>query len=159
MIVELVEGPLLNPKRLDEAIKASKFVRRLFSFYHPYNNRFSSIKRTRVSRPSWTCGVKADAQPNHKWVRLGCKLVSTMLSNPEGIKFITEDKLLRQLVECFNELDQVSSPAKRQFNSDVQYVGTPSAYPVFARDRVENSLTYGYFEMIGTLSKSLEGIK
>lgn len=50
VIVELVEGPLLNPKRLDEAIKASKFVRRLFSFYHPYNNRFSSIKRTRVSR-------------------------------------------------------------------------------------------------------------
>jgi rapamycin-insensitive companion of mTOR len=48
VIVELIEGPLLNPKRLDEAIKATKFVRRLFSFYHPYNNRFSSIKRTRV---------------------------------------------------------------------------------------------------------------
>jgi len=49
VIVELVEGPLLNPKRLDEAIKATKFVRRLFSFYHPYNMRFAGVKRTRVS--------------------------------------------------------------------------------------------------------------
>lgn len=49
VIVELIEGPLLNPKRLDEAIRATKFIRRLFSFLHPYNNRFSSIKKTRVS--------------------------------------------------------------------------------------------------------------
>ncbi|KAK1923142.1 Rapamycin-insensitive companion of mTOR, middle domain-containing protein [Papiliotrema laurentii] len=130
VIVELIEGPLLNPKRLDEAIKATKFVRRLFSFYHPYNNRFSSIKRTR---------------PNHKWVKLGCSILSTMLANPEGIRFLTEDKLLRQMADCFNELDQ--------------YVGVPTAQPVLAKDRVENSLTYGYFEMIGTLSKHTEGMK
>ena len=49
IIMDLIEGPLLNPKRLDEAIKATKFVRRLFSFFHPANNHFSSIKRTRVS--------------------------------------------------------------------------------------------------------------
>ncbi len=47
--MDLVEGPLLNSKRLDEAVKATKFIRRLFSFFHPFNNRFSSIKRTRVS--------------------------------------------------------------------------------------------------------------
>ncbi|WWD20882.1 hypothetical protein CI109_105359 [Kwoniella shandongensis] len=130
IITDLVEGPLLNPKRIDEAIKATKFMRRLFSFYHPYNNRFSAVKRTR---------------PNHKWVRLGCSLLSTMLSNPEGIRFLTEDKLLRQMLECFNELDQ--------------YVGHPTAQPIFARDRLENTLTYGYFEMIGTLSKHREGMK
>lgn len=49
IIMDLLEGPLLNPKRLDEAIRATKFMRRLFSFFHPYNNRFSCIKRTRVS--------------------------------------------------------------------------------------------------------------
>ncbi|KAK8850712.1 hypothetical protein IAR55_004632 [Kwoniella newhampshirensis] len=130
IITDLVEGPLLNPKRLDEAIKATKFMRRLFSFYHPYNNRFSAVKRTR---------------PNHKWVKLGCSLLSTMLSNPEGIRFLTEDKLLRQMLECFNELDQ--------------YVGQPIAHPIFARDRLSNTLTYGYFEMIGTLSKHREGMK
>jgi rapamycin-insensitive companion of mTOR len=68
-----------------------------------------------------------------------------MLANPEGIRFLTEDKLLRQMADCFNELDQ--------------YVGVPTAQPVLAKDRVENSLTYGYFEMIGTLSKHTEGMK
>ncbi|WVQ95387.1 hypothetical protein IAU59_002484 [Kwoniella sp. CBS 9459] len=130
IIVDLVEGPLLNPKRMDEAIKATKFIRRLFSFYHPYNNRFSAVKRTR---------------PNHKWVKLGCSLISTMLSSAEGIRFITEDKLLKQMLDSFNELDQ--------------YVGQPTADPIFSRDRIENTLTYGYFEMIGTLSKHREGMK
>ncbi|KAL7420859.1 hypothetical protein Q5752_004812 [Cryptotrichosporon argae] len=130
IIMDLLQGPLLNPRRLDEAIKATKFVRRLFSFFHPYNNRFSSIKRTR---------------PNHKWVRLGCTLLSTLLASAEGIRFIIEDKLLRQMVDCLSELDQ--------------YAGQLSAQPVFARDRLENSLTYGYFEMIGTLSRHREGMR
>ncbi|WVO18166.1 hypothetical protein L204_105869 [Cryptococcus depauperatus] len=130
VIMDLVEGPLLNPKRLDEAIRATKFVRRLFSFFHPYNSRFSVVKRTR---------------PNHKWVKLGCSLLSTMLSTSEGIRFLTDDKLLKQLLECFNELDQ--------------YVRQPTAQPLLAQDRIEGTLTYGYFEMIGTLSKHREGMK
>ncbi|WVR08773.1 hypothetical protein IAU60_005831 [Kwoniella sp. DSM 27419] len=130
IVMDLIEGPLLNPKRMDEAIKATKFVRRLFSFYHPYNNRFSAVKRTR---------------PNHKWVKLGCSMISTMLSSPEGIRFITEDKLMKQLLECFTELDQ--------------YVGQPTAQPIFSRERIGSTLTYGYFEMIGTLTKHREGMK
>lgn len=82
-----------------------------------------------------------------------------MLSSSEGIKFVTEDKLLRQLVECFNELDQASIFLSGECMAEEQYIGTPNAQPVFARDRVENSLTYGYFEMIGTLSKSREGLQ
>ena len=31
-----------------------------------------------------------------------------MLVTPEGIRFITDDPLLAQLVDCFNELDQVN---------------------------------------------------
>lgn len=49
LVVDLLEGPLMNPKRMDEAIKATKFIRRLFAFFHPHSNRFSSINRTRVS--------------------------------------------------------------------------------------------------------------
>jgi hypothetical protein len=48
IIMELLQGSLLSPKRLDEVIKATKFIRRLFSFLQPFNNRFSSILRTRV---------------------------------------------------------------------------------------------------------------
>ena len=46
---ELIEGPLLNPKRMEEAIKVSRFIRRLMSFFHPFSHRFSDMKRTRVS--------------------------------------------------------------------------------------------------------------
>jgi hypothetical protein len=49
LVVGLLEGALMNPKRLDEAIKATKFIRRLVAFFHPHSGRFSSIKRTRVS--------------------------------------------------------------------------------------------------------------
>ena len=37
-------------------------------------------------------------------------------SQSGGIKYLMEDKLLRQIVECFNELDQVSaSKGERQW--------------------------------------------
>lgn len=45
---ELLEGPLLNPKRMEEAIKGSRFIRRLMSFFHPFNHQFSDLPRTKV---------------------------------------------------------------------------------------------------------------
>lgn len=56
---ELVEGPLLNPKRMEEAIKGSRFIRRLMSFFHPFSHRFSDMPRNKVwlyclhSQSSW----------------------------------------------------------------------------------------------------------
>jgi len=47
-IMEAIQGPLLNPRRLEEALKASKFGRRLLAFFQPLNLRFSAIKRTKV---------------------------------------------------------------------------------------------------------------
>jgi large subunit ribosomal protein L17e len=48
----LIEGPLLNTKRLDEAIRLTRFMRRLMAFFHPFSHRFSDIKRTRVGTSS-----------------------------------------------------------------------------------------------------------
>jgi rapamycin-insensitive companion of mTOR len=49
-LLDLVEGPLLNPKRMEEAIKlSSKFLRRLMNFFHPFNHRFSDLERNKVS--------------------------------------------------------------------------------------------------------------
>ena len=47
---ELVEGPLHNPKRMEEAIKVSRYIRRLMSFFHPFAHRFSDLPRTKVDR-------------------------------------------------------------------------------------------------------------
>jgi hypothetical protein len=67
LVLDLIEGPLHTPKRMDEAIRATKFIRRLTGFLQPHNNRFSSIKRTRVSRLlSWsnlTCRYIHKAEP------------------------------------------------------------------------------------------------
>ncbi|RDB17886.1 Target of rapamycin complex 2 subunit ste20 [Hypsizygus marmoreus] len=128
---ELVEGPLLNPKRMEEAIKVSRFVRRLMSFFHPFSHRFSDMPRTKS---------------NTKWVRLGCSLLSTLMASPDGVRYLaTEDQFLTQIVKSFAQLDP--------FN------GVPDSDPVFSKKRVADTLTYGYLEMLGTLSKYKEGIE
>jgi len=43
-LFELIEGPLMNPKRLEEAFRVLKFGKRLISFFHPFANRFSALK-------------------------------------------------------------------------------------------------------------------
>ena len=48
-LLDLVEGPLLSAKRMEEALKVSRFIRRLMSFFHPFSHRFSDIKKSTVS--------------------------------------------------------------------------------------------------------------
>jgi rapamycin-insensitive companion of mTOR len=48
ILLELLEGPLRNPKRLDEAMRASKFLRRLLSFFHPFSYRYAEVKKDKV---------------------------------------------------------------------------------------------------------------
>ncbi|KAH0832008.1 Rapamycin-insensitive companion of mTOR, N-term-domain-containing protein [Lanmaoa asiatica] len=128
---ELIDGPLLNPKRLEEAIKVSRFMRRLMSFFHPFSHRFSDLPRK---------------QPNLRWVRLGCNLLTTLLASPDGVRFLmTEDDFLNQIVKSFAQLDP--------FN------GTPESDPIFSKARILDTLTYGYFEMLGTLCKHPEGLE
>ncbi|KAI0004603.1 Rapamycin-insensitive companion of mTOR, N-term-domain-containing protein [Russula compacta] len=129
-LLDLIEGPLLNQKRMEEAIKLSKFLRRLMNFFHPFSHRFSDIERNKA---------------NLRWVKLGCTLLTTLLASPDGRRFLTsEDDLLKQLTRSFAQLDP--------FN------GAPESDPIFSKKRVSETLTYGYLEMLGTLSKHKEGI-
>ncbi|EPQ54453.1 hypothetical protein GLOTRDRAFT_116357 [Gloeophyllum trabeum ATCC 11539] len=130
---DLVEGPLRNPKRMEEAIKVSRFIRKLMSFFHPFSHRFSDIPRTKG---------------NHRWVRLGCTLLNTLLESPDGRRFLeSEDEFLKQIVKCFAQLDP--------FNSN----GTLESDPIFSKARVQDTLTYGYLEMLGTLSAHEKGVE
>ncbi|THH20076.1 hypothetical protein EW146_g1188 [Bondarzewia mesenterica] len=88
---DLIEGPLLNPKRMEEAIKVSRFIRRLMSFYHPFSHRFSDIERTKA---------------NLRWVRLGCTLLTTLMASSDGQRFLSsEDDFMKQIVRSFAQLD------------------------------------------------------
>lgn len=129
-LMEIIQGPLLNPGRLEEAFKVSKFGRRLMTFFQPLYRRFSDIKKTRTSQ---------------KWIKLGVALFTTLLANKGGINILVEDKILMQIVDCFMELDQ--------------YAGQPNPQPYFSKSRMENTLCSGYFEFINVLSKNEEGLK
>ncbi|KAF8967140.1 Rapamycin-insensitive companion of mTOR, N-term-domain-containing protein [Flammula alnicola] len=74
---------------------------------------------------------------NTKWVRLGCSLLTTLMASPDGVRYLsTEDQFLAQI-----------------FN------GVPDSDPIFSKKRVAETLTYGYLEMLGTLSKFKDGIE
>ncbi|EMD39883.1 hypothetical protein CERSUDRAFT_112137 [Gelatoporia subvermispora B] len=127
---ELVEGPLQNSKRMEEAIKVSRYMRKLMSFFHPFNHRFSDLQRT---------------THNVRWIRLGCMLLNVLMSSSDGLRLLSEDEFLGQIVKCFAQLDP--------FN------GTPTSDPIFSKKRMQETLTYGYFEMLGTLSRRKEGLE
>lgn len=48
-ITILIEGPLQNPRRLDDAIKNGKVLKSLLVFYRPSSHLFSEIKKGSVS--------------------------------------------------------------------------------------------------------------
>lgn len=49
ILSDLLEGPLLNPKRQEEAFKVLKWGRKLLTFFHPFAHRFSDLPKTKVS--------------------------------------------------------------------------------------------------------------
>lgn len=97
LINDLIEGPLLSPRRLEETMRTSKFLKRITGFYQPLKYRFSDARNTK---------------PNQRYVRTGCALIKTLLQNPEGIVYLTESKLIRQLAQCLAHFDKVRSPPK-----------------------------------------------
>lgn len=95
IIIDIIEGPLVNPRRLEDAIKGTKFLKRLIGFYRPFKYRFSDARNTKA---------------NQRYVRIGCALLKSLLQSPEGVQYLSESKLLRQLAECLAQLDTVGFP-------------------------------------------------
>lgn len=50
VLQELIEGPLLNAKRMEEAIRVSRYMRKLMAFFHPFSHRFSDMPKMKVRR-------------------------------------------------------------------------------------------------------------
>jgi hypothetical protein len=93
IILKIIEGPLLNGKRLDEAIKASRFMKKFTSFYRPFRYKFSETRLTRSTQ---------------MYIKVGCALIRTLLQSMEGVKYLAENKLLPQIAECLAQCDPVS---------------------------------------------------
>jgi len=93
LILDVIEGPLLNPKRVEDAIKGSKFLKRLMAFYRPFKYRFSEARNTK---------------PNQRYVRTGQALMKALLKTQEGLQYLAGNKLMGQLTECLAQIDRVS---------------------------------------------------
>ncbi|OAP60237.1 hypothetical protein AYL99_05239 [Fonsecaea erecta] len=130
LIQGLVEGPLTNPRRLEEAIRSPKFMKRLVGFFRPFKYRFSTIRNTR---------------PNQRYIRTGCALMRTLTQTGLGVQYLAENKLLRQIGECLAQVDPHS--------------GITSSNPLFERHNMAETLSGGYFAMLGALSHSAEGMR
>ena len=94
VLQDLIEGPLMNPKRMEEAIQVNRYIRKLISFFHTFSHRFSDL-----SKPKF----------NMRWVRLGCMLLTSLLASGDGVRFLGEDDFLMQIVKSFAQLDPVRS--------------------------------------------------
>lgn len=92
VILRIIDGPLQIGKRLEDAMKASRFMKRIMSFYRPFKYKFAEVKNTRSTQ---------------KYVKVGCALVHSLLQSPEGVRCLADSKLLRQIAECLAQCDPV----------------------------------------------------
>lgn len=113
-IFEAIQG---HPKRLDEAMRLSKLGKRVLAFYHPFALQYSAM------------GSNAKTL---RYTKLGCTVMQTLVSNGDGLRFLAEDKLLKELCESLDS-DMMTS------------------------QRAHDTLILGYFEMLGVLTRSDEG--
>lgn len=149
IILKIIEGPLLNGKRLDEAIKASKFVKRIMSFYRPLKYKFPEARKTKG---------------NEKYVKVGCALMHTLLQTPEGVRYLSDNKLLRQISECLAQCDPVSSPyffhrLSISIANFKKTSGLTTQDPMFSKERLAETMCSGYFPMLGVLSGDPRGLQ
>lgn len=128
LILEIIQGPMLNPRRLDEAVRGTKFSKRLLAFYRPLNHRYSN-------QPA--------SESHQTFTKIGCALFETLASTSEGVKYLSQNKILRLIADGLAQLDPIHSH--------------PGSDPIFSREKMEATMTSGYFEMLGTLCKSRNG--
>lgn len=135
-IMELLQGPLLNSKRLDEALNPKcKFVKRILSFLRPSSAQFSHIKKVRGSQ---------------RYVRAGVELMKVLVNSPDGIKFFAERPFLSQITNGIEQLIQLCVDR-----------GTPLERfdMTFAGDKMRGTITADYFVFLGTLGKYDDGVR
>ncbi|KAF8942829.1 hypothetical protein BGZ47_006093 [Haplosporangium gracile] len=116
MILEIIQGPMVSPRRLDEAIRGTKFTKRLLAFYRPLNHRYSR-----------------------------CALFDTLANSAEGAKYLAQNKILRLIADGLAQLDPMQ--------------GHPGSDPIFSKEKMETTMTSGYFEMLGTLCRTRSGCR
>lgn len=69
VVRDLLEGPLRNPKRLEEATRGSKWVKRVVGFYWPFGGRYGELSKAEEVRRA--CSFLLPLCPRRDGVSLG----------------------------------------------------------------------------------------
>lgn len=119
----------LTNSRLMEELGKTKFIRKLLVFYRPLRQRFSNVDKK--------------SRLSQKYVQVGCNFFNMLTSNLEGMKILMDDtKIIPQLASLlFRAME-----GKTEGN-------------IFNEYSLKNKMVTGYFDFIGELTKSNNGIK
>lgn len=128
VIQELLEGPLLNEKHLDELVKSTKFIRRLLIFYRPLRMRFASVNQgSRLAQ---------------RYVQAGCQFFHMLTSSSVGMRIFMDDTKI---------IPQLASLLFRAMEGH-------TAGNIFNLRLLSTKMVVGYFKFIGVLTQSENGI-
>lgn len=130
LIMQLLQAPLRNPQVFEDVTKNTKLFKRLLSFYRPFKYRFSTLRRTKS---------------NLIYVKVGCEIFRCLLSHKQGVKYLSENKILPQIAECLAQMDP--------------YSGITAADALFSKKKLETTLCSYFFKFLGILSADPNGIK
>lgn len=86
VIKELLEGPLLDPRRFDEALHGTKFVRRLVSFFRPSSARYAALRPGDAAR---------------RWTEVAVSLFTVLVAHADGLQLLAEDRFLSELADAW----------------------------------------------------------
>ncbi|KAI9223879.1 Rapamycin-insensitive companion of mTOR, middle domain-containing protein [Blastocladiella britannica] len=129
VIGELLQGPLLNPRRVDEVLRSSKFFKRLASFFRPSKRLFCDLPSNRN---------------NVRYIKIGDSLVTCLLASSDGQIFLRENRLLHDVAAALAGFD----PSREGSSSHL----------MLAVSRLEKTLTMGYFTIVGSMARFEAGI-
>jgi len=132
-ITELVNGPLLNPKRLEETLN-SGLMKKLLLFYKPSNHQFSDIP--------------LKAANSNLYTEIGCNIISLLMTHPEGVRLLMECGPFKQISESLDELTKASTSPLSE-----------SSLNLFDERKLKTTLASEYFNFIGVMTKTMEGNK
>ncbi|KNE58783.1 hypothetical protein AMAG_04335 [Allomyces macrogynus ATCC 38327] len=129
LLVELFQGPLMIPRRIDEVLRTTKFFKRMCSFYLPSKRLFCDLPMSKS---------------NAIYIKVGTLIMTSLLSSSDGVNYLKEHRLLHELAGALTSLD----PNR----------GVPDWQQILTAARLERTLTLGYFTILGSMTKSDAGV-
>ncbi|ORZ31474.1 Rapamycin-insensitive companion of mTOR, middle domain-domain-containing protein [Catenaria anguillulae PL171] len=130
VVTELLQGPLLSARRVDETLKSTKFFKRLASFFRPSKRLFCDLPVNRA---------------HVRFIKIGALFVNCLLMSSEGGRFLADNRLLHDIASALAGVD----PNREGSTS----------HQLLAVSRLEKTLTMGYFTLVGSMAKSEMGLQ